>query len=798
MNLAWLAAVLRPRDVAPHPNFRPEAIDPPAHLASVVLGEDWRWDQASYGEDRTLLLEPDVGVEQVQRSLRPETQAVAVEELSKKLLREKPSEPARACALTLLTCCALAELDDGNRCLALIEAQLAWTANAKTSDERLVQAVLLQQQSLRLRDQGRAHQDSSAAALMLLKEVNVRECTPFALSPGVSWSYQSTLTQIIEAIRVAAYSLLPVHDLEEIRDGWASLVPTWHERVRAPAVEQILRIDRERASVYRGFLSDQFTLRYQGGGRVVIGRRPRDLFFTTLALELLGHANVYDARKELAEMRLLQVSLPRDRLIVDDALRLLRQAGATKELDLTLRSLRADGPLEALSVDARRILQMRHEWDSLRVVELKVLQAAAELLTRSEADLALHAVMDGARSGGPPNVPGKHELDTNRLETAWSTAASLANVAGRVNDVARLLLEEVISASVQDELRDAAVARALRVLSLNEMDEEVLATWKAALPQTRSLFPATAGVLESSVLAPTSLAREPLDLDRIAVRLNATMNSVAFDSDVTGPAVALVRNLLSEMRASAAKGTYSMRTIAPADVAAGLILYAGAVQLWEDLVDFLLDPMVQRFDRSPAFERLIRDAEDIPSLVRDRIVAGSATLLEAGPGAKLFESGLIPYPSGLRFLAVFGFIDEQRTFGLTARLAGSGGAEARREAARTVEALSRRTSAWWLLALALQLSHDADVETRAHAGTALARLGISSNSAAKLAADRVVELLREDGLLIPLLVLQGLSEIAALPDTIRAEVQEISVNHPSRQIREEAARILNGHSGGRQ
>jgi hypothetical protein len=164
---------------------------------------------------------------------------------------------------------------------------------------------------------------------------------------------------------------------------------------------------------------------------------------------------------------------------------------------------------------------------------------------------------------------------------------------------------------------------------------------------------------------PPRSAGASLSLEAMATELNAAMRGIPFNQDLVPGAVRLVRDSLSQIRRSASQGAYSMGAIAAADVAAGLILHAGAQELWTDLAEFLTDPAVQRDDRSPAFERLAPDASEIPRDARERFKSAANSILETPD--RLFETGLVPYPAALRFLAAHGLIDDGDALNLTAK-----------------------------------------------------------------------------------------------------------------------------------
>ena len=96
-----------------------------------------------------------------------------------------------------------------------------------------------------------------------------------------------------------------------------------------------------------------------------------------------------------------------------------------------------------------------------------------------------------------------------------------------------------------------------------------------------------------------------------------------------------------------------------------------------------------------------------------------------------------------------------------------------------------------VLALALPLARDDDVEVRANAGRALAVLARPEEPLAAAALRRLTELLGEDGLLAPLLVLRALADVPDdLPAAVRRQIEELAAQHPSRSVRTEAGRLL--------
>lgn len=465
MNLAWIAAVLRPLDVAPHPNFRSEIISDVATVAAIIIGDPSRLHQVhGYGGDvHSGPVDPTLRA--VQNAVSLEHQEAGIRALATEIVAGHPSDAARSCALALITCASAAELDDYDTCFSVLEHQLKFARRSCGADHRLIEAILTQQLCLRQRDAGKPHAEDSLRVVSLLENFDASLCSKFELGPGVSWSSTVTLERIAQAVYDAALSLLPLtqptEKMLDVKD-----LPTWQDRVRSEPVQRLLEIAANERDIYERYVARLFTDRYQGQTRTIISEAPPDLFGPTLQLELLAHGTVYSARRELAELRFLQA----DTQQFDDVLRLLRHAGASRELDMALRSMREAGPLEALSKDARRILSSRTQLDQLRSVELAVLAAAAELLSPAEARPALDRVLKLLRSGGPADLPGQWQIQPLRLESAWMAAVALAHAAGQSTDVAQALLSDVGAVNVGDELLDRALARAAGSLRWSEVE----------------------------------------------------------------------------------------------------------------------------------------------------------------------------------------------------------------------------------------------------------------------------------------------------------------------------------------
>jgi len=93
--------------------------------------------------------------------------------------------------------------------------------------------------------------------------------------------------------------------------------------------------------------------------------------------------------------------------------------------------------------------------------------------------------------------------------------------------------------------------------------------------------------------------------------------------------------------------------------------------------------------------------------------------------------------------------------------------------------------------IALQLSHDAVPEVRARAGRALASLlPTAEGEFATVAEERLVELLDEDGLFIPIAITRGLVGSKDLPGVVIERLTRLAEMHPAYSVRRIAVEVL--------
>jgi hypothetical protein len=215
--------------------------------------------------------------------------------------------------------------------------------------------------------------------------------------------------------------------------------------------------------------------------RTVMGGRDPDLFFEMLSYELYGHTGVGYVRKQVAMMRSVHQFPSLSESFTSTSLCLLRYAGDETQLRQLVDYAVASGPRNAIVNDARRIMRNRQEPEAIRVVELVVLEAAADLLPEPEAADLLTLVFRVLDRGGPENLPGRWQIDSKRYATASDAALSVGEAVGATGRVAERFLQELTVERVSDELWDRTFARMVRSVDWGDVPKRVTKAWQTIL-----------------------------------------------------------------------------------------------------------------------------------------------------------------------------------------------------------------------------------------------------------------------------------------------------------------------------
>ena len=801
MKLEWIAAALNPWDVSPHPNFMSSEVVTPPGLVGLLAQMRWPdFERLTKGDARS----ESASIGQVPHEVRQTGEMAVVRAVYDSLvvetaesgadrLRELSAEPDldAACRATaaIFASVSLCERDRHRDAIELLERILDSLRGSDDEDTAFVRAVILQQLAFRQYEFGVDSLEAATMVLELLSDVRPSHLSKFRLTRGVRWRSNHTVRLIID-------ELLAVADTHIVNLEGSLESDTWVRLVRSPSPELELRVRRWAEDGLSKYLDEVFREQTRSTSTTLFATDPveRGVYSTLLHYELVGASpQARTRRAQLGRLRITRsAAQPDPTWSVEDGLRLLRHGSDFQALDLALRSTRAGGPLQALKANALQILANRMEPGRLGRPELSVLAAGAHLLMRPEASSALDHILSvrGQRSDS------KWESPSVLQEAIWETALELAGPAERLDEVAKGLLDEARRTEPRNELLVRSITRVAMKIEWEGTEESTRDEWASWLMSKPS--PVTTALVDA-VGAQVGVGDVPPDIEtpieRAAAYLNRFFRTGEQPSEVELSHMAeAVESRLASIRIDAESGRHSFGAISAGDVAAGLALHFDQTSLWDPLVDFLLDFHVFRDEKDPPFSRLANAEEPIPNAVLQRLASETEQLLNStslGP----FIDDVVPFPAALRFFAAHGLLPEEQFLGEVTRLSGSRGPTGRTEAARTVSFGARLgIQRDWVAALAIHLSHDPDPVVRGEAARGFGWLAQrQGRSLGAVIESRILELLEEDGLVVPLLTLSGLQESGhaeSISPVIKNRISEIASEHPARGVRLRADALL--------
>ncbi|WP_156738019.1 hypothetical protein [Mycobacterium scrofulaceum] len=721
-----------------------------------------------------------------------------VEGLTEYLLDEALTDDlAKIGSLAVVISPYIAGGDRYGLCEQVLESALA-RLQEQDSPSRLIRAALLAQRALRRRDRGHQFLSDVATCLDELTGVDSSECD-FVLSEISDATSSVVVDRIVMALRQSVWSLVPggigadqiLHSDKTGND---------HSRVYGWS-EAYLNIACGAADEYGRWLNDLYSSQLQRNIVTTWSRSDPDLYFQTLALERLSHKAAYSYRKQLAMMRLVN-SLPSLRRPDAAAcVRLLRHSESEKELSLLLNRMLSGGPLDAIAIDCRQIISNRLPDSSIRDVELLVLSAGADLLPRAEAEVALSGVLQLINDGGPALAPGSSQIASSRYGEAWVAAAALGGTAGASSLVAERLLEQARLRGLQDELWDRMFADIVRRIVWADVSDGVRADWRSLVAENSTLIGSfTVDAVQRALEIPADPPPETGDslnwaADRLNYRLRQQTNPPIEE------AVRIFEIAAKEMRTIAAEAErhrYRRGVVVASQVASTALSFIpdADAAMWAFVLDFLTNAEIPRSDRSLGFDAMPASRVSVPSGVvgeyRERM---KAAIEQPEVPWVAPDVTFTPYPSALRFGFAHRFISDDEAFTYTARLISRQEPTAVEAAAVTLSSFSERSDASWIQTLAVQLSHDGNPNVRAEVIRALSRTADRASANADIATSRLAELLRDDGVDVPLRTLSALAGMANIPAEVRAVVSELQGSHPSKRIRDRAAELAASREG---
>lgn len=796
-NMQWLAALLSPRSVAPHPNFRSvDRVTPAGLLALVVRGEGY--DRGGFENHLERSLEaPELElIEAAAASIHYQTITEGADRLSELVHTKSVKDRALLSAAALLASTALADMDKVDETIQLLEHAARRIPN-RTNDEQLLSAALAQQRAMRVAEAGLPFEKFRDKAHELIQRLVVRDLSVYPTSEGSRWSAANTNRHIVAAFGDANQdlfdSLIGFPDTRTLK----RLLRTDH----SPLVAAMIR---HAGSGETSFVHETFSTFAMSSERSVRSQDPVDspVWQSLMFFELVGHRRqARSLRSVLGELRMMRSNGAVES--THEGLRLLRQAGDAKRLRLALNLVRGGGPLDALTRETRGVVAHRLSAERLREGELATLESGAQLLDKRTARTAFSAVLTVSEEV-PITGPFRRELPAVQLESMFRAAAALAPVAGRVSDLAQRVLQSVERiGTTDDQLLARAHERALWPVDWDEVSEATKRRWRAWLNSPASAegqgWDALANMLRPELRQKASAEANSqfvASFDRIANELNAVMadrdahaSSAAWLRDVAADVVVAQ---LRDARAETARGVFTMYAHNPADIAVALAQHAGA-EVWGELTEFLLDPRIPRQSKSAAFDRIASSPEKVPNAARRKFAGGAETLFGSDGHTSPFDPPEIdPFPAAVRLLAALRIASTDDSLSAIAVLA-AGTTESKLEAARTLSTVVATMSPTpeWAIAIALQLSSDSNANVRAETGRTLAVALEHSPFANTILVSRLMGLLEEDGLLVPLLVLRGLSgEVEVPPGPVAERVAHMAEHHPVFGVRVQAKYVL--------
>jgi hypothetical protein len=795
MNLAWLAALYTPDEIGPQIDRDPRMDQrPEADLAALITGRSPSWDRAPWEADQGSQ-SIDTSLEPLEKALRWDESGTSVESAISYLRNAEASEdPAKYAALTIAVCPLLAERE-----FYLAGEELLRTALAAVSDggsaSNLIRAALLQQRALRRRDADGRFLDDSVEALRLVRGVDTADCTDFTLSAVSDSSPREVAERIVEILGSAIWSLIPTREfIDPDRDGTPP--PDDWARIYSWSADQ-LKVRSAESEEYGRWLGDLYKFQLQRAAVTTMGRAEPDLFYQSYMYELMGHQAVYGSRKNLAMMRILSSTPRLLRADMSDCIRLLRHSGSENELVMLLNRLTRGGPLDALASDTRQIVHKKSRGADLRTFDMFVLQAGADLLSEGEASDTLDDVLTAIAAGGPSVGPGRYQVGSKRQLSAWMAAAALGEVAGASSIVASRLLATIRSNPNVDDLWDLTFAQIIRRIDWTTVTQAVSEEWQHYAREHLASRTETIQALQQQLKMysdPTDIdERGPNVIDDIADLLDRAFRT---ETDIQ-PGVASrlferMQERLDNIQKNAVGGSYAGYAISHIELAA--LLFNHVVDdlpaKWRYLLAFLTDNRLPRSDRTLGFEVLSDTRHRIPDDIADEYRLKIASSIESRDIPWMApDISLTPYPAAIRFAFRHRLISNDDAFIYVTQLLSSGIPAATEEAARTISSFAQSSQQDWIQTLGIQLSLDPNPTVRAQVLRALAALADSSSPTQSLATTRIIDLLGDDGIVVPLETLREVRKMRKIPPSVHPVARSMQSTHVSKRVRAMAAKV---------
>lgn len=494
-----------------------------------------------------------------------------------------------------------------------------------------------------------------------------------------------------------------------------------------------------------------------------------------------GHAGDHGAWRHyytlLAQDTLLRVTNadPPDK--VADALRMLRQAGAHKELKQALMRIANDGPCRAVTI-AGDELDLERSTHTTIDADLALVSEVGDLLSQESAVRALRWLVQVYEDPAP--------LLRLTVGTAFDPRARVLEIIlGLVEAIPDEVTEFVVRNLPEAELGEYALRinmwdRLLRSLprSAWTLDRVERLLGGSLPPADHPLRLAILGICRHRSSEANVALLQELRAGSLAALIST--NTV---SDLDGESLHAVKARLIEavdqIRADAANGTVKIGGLDPAYALGVIVLSHPDSEAANRLVDLVADPAVAGENKQGVLQLMARRAPDFRALVGDR-------LLEAADAAAASIGGETPTAFGVDVTGEAVFLVEtlrgtEPESGMAFRRLVSGRPSQRMWAAH----LAAQASGDQYISALLVLASDPDPHVRTQAAGGLTRLAVDG-----VGGGTVLEALRaaalDPGRGVPIAIAAQLRQAATLAPALQ-RLREALADHPSATVRAAAS-----------
>ena len=683
MSIELLAALIAPREIAPHPNTHRDS-DVPLNEAETLalhfLPRAWQQRPSVLVRDRTEATTEDVAAQTpfadaCKRATASSSYREGTETLAR-MCRDHSEQGSLATAApgSLLAAVMFAEMDRHDDAISLLEDIMSsgWWAEMHAPDARILQSFLLSQLAMRRIE---AHGDVGECITQAqdrLRAVPLQDVTPFDTSPGVNWNYRGTTRRLVAAQRYVLKGLLT---RTEGRFG-----RRWADMVKIDMPPLLRQCDAIGSGAYARLIQQRFNqVTLSKVSQSDTSEADQSLWQTLMRHELHGDwYHVQNWRLRLGQTRLLALKAPETPTLTAEALQLIRHSLDAGDYIKALRAVKSSGPLAELKAETELVADRRLDSISLRKGELATLQFGGQLLGQQEADRALEAVLKAVIEPVYMSPSGAWEHPGSRLDDILMAALELAHVVDAHDRVADRMLAYVASGEVElESLSCRAYTKAIGNLDWEKVSPAVKHRW---VEWVNAQTHAEDAAEEYEFQSLCDAVRERLDTDRIkadgrprgsikdlrglVTRLNidvVTQGKAPLDREEVEAAASLLVPMLTEIQGSARQGVFQMGGYSPAELAVMVAssesvrsaYTSGPTQLlWATLVGFLGDPLVSREDKTLALSRLRMNVETLPDGAVEALGPALRPILGAPPppSSSFFGGDSTPevFPEALR------------------------------------------------------------------------------------------------------------------------------------------------------